>query len=59
MSQPIIHIRDISDLVEAIRSVQATAKPFSLQSAGTKKNLGRYVAQDQILSLKALTGVTL
>ena len=59
MSQLIIHIRDISDLVEAIRSVQATAKPFSLQSAGTKKNLGRYVTQDQILSLKALTGVTL
>ena len=59
MSLPYLHIRDVADLVEAINSAQAMNKPLAVQGSGTKTNLGRYVAQDQILSLKALTGVTL
>ena len=59
MSLPYLHIRDVADLVEAINSAQAMNKPLAVQGSGTKINLGRYVAQDQILSLKALTGVTL
>lgn len=59
MSHSLIQIRDKADLVEAIYSAQTTNKPIALQSAGTKTKLGRYVAHDHILSLKALTGITL
>ena len=59
MSLPFIQIRDIADLVEAIRSAQATNKPLAVQGSGTKNKLGRYVARDHILSLNALSGVEL
>ena len=54
-----LEIRDVADAVEAIRAANARNAPLAISGAGSKRRLGRYAPQAQVLSTKALAGVSL
>lgn len=51
--------RDETDVAEAIRAAIAADAPLSIEGHGSKSALGRATPRERILSLAALTGVTL
>ena len=59
---PVIEIRDVHDLAEALREASANGKDgrtCGITGAGSKKKLGRHAPATQRLSMHKLTGVTL
>ena len=51
--------RDEADVAEAIRAALAQDAPLSIEGHGSKSALGRATQRERVLSLAALTGVTL
>ncbi|WP_400769275.1 glycolate oxidase subunit GlcE [Methylosinus sporium] len=51
--------RDEADVAEAIRAALARDAPLSIEGHGSKARLGRATQRERVLSLAALTGVTL